>query len=186
MQNKEQKIDYNDKEISKWIEVKGKQKYLEFEGILQKASVEVTWDVLKDTYRYDKRLLINIFKYLSFYEEFLRAQLWNTNQLILYKSLEKLCIRQMAQEIINQAISLKRYSISDDFFKQNFEYVNYLRNRVAHNKIMLSSLYKGKNLLDILNIFFDCMPCDYRAGFKTDINTCKIRLNVPAALCITI
>lgn len=92
MFKKEEIIDYNEHslEIERWVELKGEQKYLEFIKLLKDNRINVKWDVLKDTYRYDKRLLINIFKYLSFYEEFLRAQLWNSDSKNSYKSLEKL------------------------------------------------------------------------------------------------
>lgn len=186
MFKKEEIIDYNEHslEIERWVELKGEQKYLEFIKLLKGNRINVKWDVLKDTYRYDKRLLINIFKYLSFYEEFLRAQLWNSDSKNSYKSLEKLYFKGIADKITNQGISLNKFKIEDKYFNENIDYVNFLRNRVSHNKIILTSDCKGKNVGDILHIFYNFLPCDYRSGYKSDINACVNNLNVQKALMI--
>ena len=181
MFKKDEITDYNEhsSEIERWVELKGEQKYLEFIKLLKGNRINVEWDVLKDTYRYDKRLLITIFKYLSFYEEFLRAQLWNSDRTKSYKSLEKLYLTDIADKITTQGISLNKFKIEDRCFNENIGYVNFLRNRVSHNKIILTSNSKGKNLVDILHIFYNCLPSDYRMGLKHDINACVDKLNLP-------
>lgn len=69
MSAKEKIIDYTEHsaEIEKWLALKGETKYLRFAELLTKNGISVEWQTLKDTYRYDKRLLVNIFKYLSFF-----------------------------------------------------------------------------------------------------------------------
>lgn len=75
----EEIVDYQEhkQEIDKWILLKGEKKYLEFIKVLKDQGLEITWKKLDDTFRYDKRLLINLFKYLSFFEDYLRAIVWN-------------------------------------------------------------------------------------------------------------
>lgn len=63
------------------------------------------------------------------------------------------------------------------YFNENIGYVNFLRNRVSHNKIILTSNSKGKNLGEILHIFYNCLPHDYRMGLKSDINIMSIKVN---------
>lgn len=65
MSYKDEIIDYNlhQEEINKWIMLKGEQKYMRFVALLKQNNVNVKWNTLRDTYRYDKRLLVNLFKY---------------------------------------------------------------------------------------------------------------------------
>ena len=67
MSAKEIIIDYEEhsNEIEKWLALKGETKYMRFVTLLQTNNVSVEWEVLRDTYRYDKRLLVNLFKYFS-------------------------------------------------------------------------------------------------------------------------
>lgn len=187
MSAKEEIIDYYEysEEIEKWLALKGETKYLRFAKLLTKNNIPVRWVTLKDTYRYDKRLLVNIFKYLSFFEEFLRAQIWNISK-ASYQSVEDCFLHKVMGEIIaiKDKISYSEFPIGA--LTRNKDLINYLRNCVAHNKIILESEKNGFDIKDILNAFKDCLPESYQQNFATAINNCVFGLNVPDELKITL
>lgn len=187
MSAKEKIIDYNEHfaEIEKWLALKGETKYLRFAELLTKNGIPVKWESLRDTYRYDKRLLINVFKYLSFFEEFLRAQIWNINK-VTYKKVEKSSLSDVIDKIlpIRDKIDYSGFSITA--LEQNKDKINCLRNRVAHNKIVLESEKDGANIKAILSAFKNCLPESYQQGFASDINKCVLGLNIPVELRIDI
>lgn len=187
MSAKEKIIDYTEHsaEIEKWLALKGETKYLRFAELLTKNHIPVKWETLRDTYRYDKRLLVNIFKYLSFFEEFLRAQIWNINKLS-YTRIEGCLLREVIDEIINIKDRIDYNGFSIAALEQSRDKINYLRNCVAHNKIILESERDGANLKAILNAFKNCLPESYQQGFVSDINNCLCKLNVPSKLQIHI
>lgn len=187
MSAREKIIDYNEHsdEIEKWLALKGEIKYLRFAELLMKNDIPIKWEILRDIYRYDKRLLVNAFKYLSFFEEFLRAQIWNINK-TSYKKVGKCFLSEVIEEIlmIKDKIDYNGFSITA--LEQNNSKINYLRNRIAHNKIILESKKDGANIKDILNAFKTCLPESYQSGFASDINKCACRLNIPSKLQICI
>lgn len=187
MQAQEEIIDYDvhKEEIDKWIALKGEAKYLKFVAILKANNVPVIWSSLSETYRYDKRLLINVFKYMSFFEEFLRAQIWNVSK-ITYNKLES----ALLNDAIDKVIELKDHICFQGFFINNLienrGYINYLRNRISHNKIMLESEKEGRNLKELLFAFKITLPESYRNGFSSDINNCNKGLDIPQQIAINI
>ena len=187
MSAKEKIIDYNahSVEIEKWLALKGETKYLRLAELLIKNDIPVEWETLQDTYRYDKRLLVNVFKYLSFFEEFLRAQIWNINK-SSYKKIEKSLLREVMDEIISIKDKIEYKGFSILALEQSQDKINCLRNRVAHNKIILESEKDGANIKDILKAFKNCLPESYQQGFTFDINKCVCELNVPSKLQIYI
>lgn len=187
MPAKEKIIDYNENsvEIEKWLVLKGETKYLRFAELLTKNNISVKWEFLRDTYRYDKRLLINVFKYLSFFEEFLKAQIWNINK-PSYKKVEKCFIAEVIDEILTISDKIDYIGFSIVSLEQNKDKINYLRNRVAHNKIILESEKDGANIKAILNDFKNCLPESYQHGFASDINKCAGGLNIPSEFQICI
>lgn len=70
--------------------------------------------------------------------------------------------------------------------EQNKDKINYLRNCVAHNKIILESEKDGANIKEILSAFKICLPESYQQGFASDINNCVGGLNIPSELQIYI
>lgn len=187
MSAKEKIIDYTEHsaEIEKWLALKGETKYLRFAELLMKHSIPIKWEQLRDTYRYDKRLLVNVFKYLSFFEEFLRAQIWNINK-ATYKKVEKSFLFEVIDEILAIKDKIAYSGFSLVALEQNKDKVNYLRNCVAHNKIILKSEREGANVRDILKAFKNCLPESYQRGFASDINKCVLGLNIPVKLRIDI
>ncbi len=177
--------DYNEHcaEIEKWIALKGEQKYLRFVKLLIANNITVEWCVLIDLYRYDKRLLITLFKYLSFFEEFLRAQIWNFSK-INYKKLEDAYLNKTIDEVIKNKNLITTVDFSLDILSKNQGIINYLRNRVSHNKIILESKTNGLAIKDLLTAFKETLPKSYQRGFITDINKCANKLNLTKELVI--
>lgn len=174
MQIEKEIIDYQDhkKEIDKWVSLKGEKKYLEFVKVFKEKDITITWKKLDDTFRYDKRLLINLFKYLSFFEDYLRAIVWNYSSLT-YKKLEKSFLIDVIEEAINTIGTLSIKGFDLELLKINKDYFNYLRNRVSHNKIIIDSEYNGKGYKELIKIFGKTLPGDYQKGFTKDINSCS-------------
>lgn len=63
----------NREDIEKWFSIKCPEKYQRFAKLLESNGEDPTWKRIVDLYRYDKRLIFNCFRYLSFLEEYLRA-----------------------------------------------------------------------------------------------------------------
>lgn len=187
MQAQEVIKDYTEhkEEIDKWIALKGEAKYLEFVAFLELNNVPIVWNSLSNTYRYDKRLLINIFKYMSFFEEFLRAQIWNVSK-ITYKKLESALLNDAIDKLIEMKDQICFQGFSINSLIENRDYINYLRNRISHNKIMLESEKEGKNLKELLFAFKITLPESYRNGFSFDINNCNKGLDIPQQIAINI
>ena len=187
MQLQEKIIDYieNKEEIDKWLALKGEAKYLEFASLLELYSVPIYWNSLNNIYRYDKRLLINIFKYMSFFEEFLRAQIWNMSE-IAYSNLESAYLRETIDKVIELKDKTDFREFSIDTLIKYRDSIKYLRNRISHNKIMLTSKLDDKNLEDLIIAFKITLPESYRKGFSADINDCKKGLVIPQQLAITL
>lgn len=170
-------IDYEDNEsdILHWVQLKGEYRYHSIIDFLCQEGIECSWKNIANYIKYDKRLLINSFKYIVFLEE-------------LFKSfvIEHLEIKQ--SKVINYSFStvLDKYlSIGE---KANYDGIDLLtleneketiilfRNRVVHNKILLDRSYNKHSLEEVLQIFVKALPQSYREGFIKDINNCSKRL----------
>ena len=183
----EEIIDYQEQkqEIDKWISLKGEKKYLEFIKVLKNQGLEITWKKLDDTFRYDKRLLINPFKYLSFFEDYLRAIVWNYSDKT-YLKIERSYLGEVIDEVLNIADSLNIKSFDINKLKENKSYINELRNRVSHNKIIITSGIDGKDYKEMINAFKEALPVDYQAGFIKGINNCSKELLIDNSLAIVL
>ncbi|MCH5151736.1 MAG: hypothetical protein J1F65_03660 [Clostridiales bacterium] len=185
MSAKEEIIDYNlhANEIEYWIALKGETKYMRFASLLKANGIAVEWNVLKDTYRYDKRLIVNIFKYLSFFEEFLRAQIWNVSK-TSYKKLEGEFLSKAIDEVVRLKEQIHYKGFSVELLSKNKELINHLRNCVSHNKIILESQKDECNINEILVAFMQTLPKAYQYGFASDIKKCSKGLNIPSCFVI--
>ncbi len=174
MQIEKEIIDYQEhkQEIGKWISLKGEKKYLEFIKALKDQGLEITWKKLDDTFRYDKRLLINLFKYLSFFEDYLRAIVWNYSNKT-YKKIEDSYLKEAIDEVLSIADSLDIKGFDINKLEKNKQYINELRNRVSHNKIIINSGIDGKDYKEMIKAFKETLPVDYQKGFMKDINNCS-------------
>lgn len=187
MQIEKEIIDYQDhkKEIDKWVSLKGEKKYLEFIKVLKNQDLEITWKKLDDTFRYDKRLLINLFKYLSFLEDYFRAIVWNYSNKA-YKKIEGSYLKEVIDEVLSITDSLDIKDFDINKLKENKLYINELRNRVSHNKIIINSGIDGKDYKEMIKAFKETLPVDYQAGFIKEINNCSKGLLIDNSLAITL
>lgn len=187
MSIKEVIVDYMEhrSDVDKWVAIKGEQKYLRFANMLSENKLPVTWCNVSVLYRYDKRLLINIFKYMSFLEELLRALVWNISK-IEYKELEKRYLKEVMDKVIKHKDKIALPGFSINVLEENYKYINYLRNQISHNKIVLECCMDNKGINDILLLFKNTLPDEYKRGFAKDINNCEKNLNIPDCLRIKI
>jgi hypothetical protein len=84
---------------------------------------------------------------------------------------------------LKENISFQGFSV--DTLIAHKEEINYLRNRISHNKTMLNSNV-NYNINGLIASFCDVVPSSYKAGFKLDINECRHSLNLPNKLIITL
>ena len=68
-------IDYNQNkdDILHWVNLKGEYRYLEIIQFLSEQNIEPTWANVTRYIKYDKRILINAFKYIIFLEELYKS-----------------------------------------------------------------------------------------------------------------
>lgn len=95
-------------------------------------------------------------------------------------------MRKVIDEIINIKDRIDYNGFSIAALEQSRDKINCLRNRVAHNKIVLESEKDGANIKAILSAFKNCLPESYQQGFASDINKCVGGLNIPSELQIYI
>lgn len=167
----------NADDVDKWLRVKGEIKYNEFGDILGGLGMELTWKNISDLYRYDKRLLVNNFIYLSFFEEYVRAMILNHSGNI--KSYEWMHDRSFGE--LDAMLSKMDWKVVAQYFdcddiSAKLDSVRLLRNDVAHNKIiLLLPEYRKK-----MNDFYALLPSDYRDNYRMKIVGCTEDLDVPA------
>ena len=178
-------IDYaiNKNAIDKWLAIKGEQKYLQFVDILEKKGVPCTWNNLDNLCRYDKRLLINVFKYMSFFEDYVRALVWNVLG-INYKKLEKAYLLETINMLEKNKEKFLYLDGSIKIIIDNKDYINELRNHISHNKIMLLCNKDGKELNELLYLFKEALLEVYQEGFTKDINSCANGLGINEKIAI--
>lgn len=175
-------IDYNlfSDDIEHWLSLKGEAKYNQYLNLLISNKIECTWKNLDDVVRYDKRLLINTFKYLSFFEDYLRALIWNISS----STFDELN-QSYFKDVIDGVLKYKD-QINEDFtdLESGKDIINQLRNTVSHNKIMLEFDYESCNLKNALMIFKNALPIDYQNNFIKDINHCSKKLSIDSKMII--
>ena len=64
-------IDYdeNKKDILHWTKLKGEYRYFSIIEFLKGKNIKCTWNNVTNYIKYDKRILINSFKYIVFIEK---------------------------------------------------------------------------------------------------------------------
>lgn len=161
-------IDYeeNKSDIEYWFSIKCEQRYREYAKFL--PNYKGTWAQISGLYRYDKRLAFNLFKYLSFLEESLRAEI----------------VRNADDKEKSYEIWQKKYL--SDFYREfdgekrtNLEKIVGLRNRICHENILLDA-----DLQENIEALCMLLPENYKTGFKKDINGCKAGLDISASIAL--
>ncbi len=164
-------IDYieNEEDIKHWLKLKGEYRYKEIIKWMKTNNIECTWENVTNYMKYDKRLLINSFKYIVFLEELMKSEIFrkhNNNEIIGYEF----------NKTITNYLSIDDLTGYDNMnitiLKNEQKCINSFRNAVVHNKILLDRKFNGKTLEDTLNTFKEVLPNSYRTGFVKDINSC--------------
>lgn len=166
--------DENKDDIEYWFSIKCEQKYERFAELLKSKEEETTWANVKDLYRYDKRLIFNCFKYISFLEEYLRATIVrnSVNKDAKYKELQK----SNLSDLINPIIELNDQGIfcyDRSHLENDLHSVKTLRNFISHNKIVLETDYKSE-----ITALRDLLPSNYTEGFERIISESSNGLSV--------
>ena len=166
-------IDYdaNKDDIIHWTTLKGEYRYLIIIEFLKSKNIECNWKNVTYYIKYDKRLLINSFKYIVFLEELYKSFIIknkevNQRQLIRYEFSKAL------EEYLSLGEKANYEEIDIELLNNEKETIIDFRNKVVHNKILLNSKYSGqKSLENILRLFVKILPKSYRDGFVKDINS---------------
>ena len=165
--------DENKGEIEHWFSIKCEQKYIRFAELLRNNGEETTWVNVRDLYRYDKRLIFNCFRYISFLEEYLRATIVrnSVDKDIKYNELQEMFLPQLFDSIISMnEQGLFNY---DNCLKDDLSSVRELRNCISHNRIVLETDYKSE-IAALRNL----LPSDYKNKFEDEIRTAVNGLSV--------
>lgn len=172
----EEIIDYcdNENDILHWVSLKGEYRYKQIIIFLKNNDIPLTWDNITYYIKYDKRLLINSFKYLVFLEELFKSYIEKYKDIKISKintfSFAK------AIEVYLTIEDVKEYFIDFNLLKNEYKSIIQLRNRVVHNKILLGKTFSNKTLEEVLNIFKMILPSSYKSGFIKDINNSSKKL----------
>ena len=166
-------IDYkqHEQEILHWINLKGEYRYLAIIEFLKNKNIECNWNNVTYYIKYDKRILINSFKYIVFLEELYKSfikkyKLINQGELLRFEF----------GRALDEYLSIGEEANYDDIDLQLLlkekKTIKEFRNSVVHNKILLNHLYNGKTLDEVLNLFVKILPKSYRSGYIKDMNSC--------------
>lgn len=172
-------IDYNihKEDILHWVNLKGEYRYENIIDFLEKNNIECTWKHVSDYIKYDKRILINCFKYFTFLEEFYRSYV------IQYHIIDKDNLKNYYfSTAIDNYLQIKENKAYEDIdlalLEKEKKTIIDLRNTVVHNNILLINKYNEKSLKEALVILVNILPKSYRKGYISDINKCKRNLAV--------
>lgn len=170
-------IDYDEskKDILHWTKLKGEYRYFSIIEFLKGKNIKCTWNNVTNYIKYDKRILINSFKYIVFLEELYKSFI------IQYSDIEQDKLLKLDFSVtLDKYLSLKDKANYDgidlELLKKEKRTINAYRNQVVHNKIILCDKYEGKELEETLKIFIRILPISYRNGFIEDINKCSKNL----------
>ena len=165
-------VDYKDNvlDIEHWVALKGEFRYESIINFLTENKIECNWANVTYYIKYDKRILINSFKYIVFLEEMYKS--------FVFKKRHNPNIQSSAFRIAyNSFLSLGDDAVFDDIdlslMKKNEAAINTFRNCVVHNRILLNRKYGGLSLEEVLNVIIKILPTSYRNGFIKDINDCS-------------
>ena len=167
-------IDYEEHkdDIEHWTLLKGEYKYEEIITFLKMKQIDCTWKNISNYIRYDKRLLTNSFKYLTFLEEFYKSVLIKSEN-VSNKKILKMSFSIVLEKYLSLDEIINFDNMDLKLLKENQKAIVKLRNFVCHNRILLNGKYDGMNIKEILIIFLKILPESYRSGFVEAINSCS-------------
>jgi hypothetical protein len=130
-------------------------------------------------FKYDKRLNINCFKYISVLEEYYRSQITKINPARKFCESKKI----ITLGTLKDSIFSNRYNLaSDGLLKEDFKKVINLRNEISHNRIVVA-LHEYKITIQILA---KLLPTDYLDGFRREVNSCSKNLKLDEQFIVNI
>ena len=163
----------NREDIEKWFSIKCPEKYQRFAELLESKGLETTWRNIVDLYRYDKRLIFNVFKYVSFLEEYLRAiVVRNDDSKDAYDRWQEETMGPLGKKII-ELHRERKSGIDNDSLEEDVNNVRKLRNIVSHNKILIEEPY-----VEYLDSLIRMLPEQYRNGCYNDLAECRMGLKI--------
>ncbi len=165
-------VDYqaNKKDIEHWVALKGEYRYEAIISFLKEKGIEATWKNVTYYIKYDKRILINSFKYIVFLEEMYKSFIFKFTS---NKRIKSMNFQQAYHEYLSLGEKADFDDIDLDTMQNSKKIINAFRNRVVHNNILLNNKYNGVSLEETLCLFVKILPQSYRAGFIKDINGCS-------------
>ena len=172
MSIEKQIVDYKDKveDIEHWVTLKGEFRYEAIIAFLKEKGIERTWKNVTNYIKYDKRILVNSFKYLVVLEEMYKSFIYKYG---VKKGVQKLSFRKTCDRYILLGESANYDEINLRIIEENKESIIEFRNKVVHNNILINRNYEGRSLEEILKLFVEVLPKSYRDGFIKDINDCS-------------
>lgn len=162
----------NKDDIIHWINLKGEYRYQTIIDFLKSKSIDLSWENITYYIKYDKRILINSFKYIVFLEELYKSFI-KKNKDISQKKLLNYEFKKSLDEYLSIGKEAEYDGIDLELLKLEKKTLNAYRNSVVHNKILLNRTYCRKTLDEVLNIIIKVLPNSYREGFIGDINSCS-------------
>ena len=186
--------------FDKYVNLKGKFLHKQiYDVLLDKNKNEVKYSKLSSIIRYDKCLRDLLYKYLGTFEEWLRSVIFNkydvANRNVVYKhknydrlvedAFEKESDDDFSNlyfcfelELYDTIEFVKNKMLFDKEMICKFDKIRKLRNMVMHHNIVVignsekwNKAIDNKNkVYDYIDALCDCLPDDYKAGFKSDIN----------------
>ena len=89
-------VDYteNKEDIKHWTTLKGEYRYERIINFMKKNNIPCTWKNVTNYVKYDKRLLINIFKYIVFIEEFYKSMIYKNKKIKKALYLDLVLVKQ--------------------------------------------------------------------------------------------
>lgn len=166
--------DQNVEDIQHWVMLKGEYRYKKIIDFMTENSISCDWKTITNYIKYDKRILINSFKYLAFLDELFKSFI------IKYKvdnSSDKKILDLDFNCLLCKYYSLGSKAVYEEIdvelLDRKQKTINEFRNQVVHNKIILGKNYGGESIAKTLSIFVNILPKTYRHGFITDIQKCS-------------
>ena len=164
-------VDYqsNKSDIEHWVSLKGEYRYQDIITFIESKGIECNWENITYYIKYDKRILINSFKYIVFLEEMYKSFIFKYNP---NAKITNMNFQQAYYEYLLLGEKAVFDGVDINAMNTHKKSINAFRNKVVHNSVLLSKKFNGASLEDVLKQFASILPESYRSGFIRDINSC--------------
>lgn len=195
IKSEQNKIDYQ-----KYKKLKGVHLYEHATKVLEVFYYEKTsYNDITSLIRYDKCLRDKLYVYLGTFEEYLKATIFKNLKYKCDKTINDNNFKKMKEFIVSDSdndnnfyykcelslgnlIELINGNNAFDFNYKDLSNIRQLRNGVMHHSLLTLSKEVNKaeveknliNLKILIKSLMDCLPEEFREGFRNDINEMKI------------